>query len=378
MIMCGYSHFVRSLVMLGSLVILSAFVWARTYTTTFPLTENPISEGGNWVGGQSAGGNLWGNVQTTGGGPNGLAFGVSEPTQFGDPTAILTGSWGPSQDVSTTVKINTQPTGTCCHEAELRLRMTISPNSISGYEVYCSVMPSPNNYCHIATWGGPNGSYHNLVDYLGIYSTLNNGDVLRATVSGTNPTTITAYVNGVQIMQVDDTGQAGWGPWTSGAPGMGFYDSQDNNWNYFGFSYFTATDGQNVPTYSCVGFQPPFDTPLLLNKHTNRAIPLKAQLFDSSNNLATPTTLGAAAQSPIVSVSYNAGNSNSTDETSSLDPIGQSSTGNQFNFDPTSETWWFNLGTSQYTAPGTYTVSLQSGDTQYLVSPQCSGKFVRQ
>jgi hypothetical protein len=31
-------------------------------------------------------------------------------------------------------KIITRPTGTCCHEVELRLRMTISSNSITGYE----------------------------------------------------------------------------------------------------------------------------------------------------------------------------------------------------------------------------------------------------
>ncbi len=59
-----------------------------SYSTSFSGTENPISENGNWVGGQSAGGNLWGNVQKT----PGFAFGVSQPTTFGDPTAILTGT----------------------------------------------------------------------------------------------------------------------------------------------------------------------------------------------------------------------------------------------------------------------------------------------
>ena len=63
-----------------------------TYSTSFPGTEDPISENGNWVGGQNAGGNLWGNVQKT----PGFAFGVSQPTQFGDPTAILTGTWSPN------------------------------------------------------------------------------------------------------------------------------------------------------------------------------------------------------------------------------------------------------------------------------------------
>src|SRR5216683_4628985 len=121
------------------------------YTTNFPLTENPISEGGVWTGGSAAGGNLWGDVQTNGT----MAFGVSEPTQFGDPTAILKGTWAVDQTAQATVALKTAFTGTCCHEVELRLRMTVSSNSIRGYEAYCSVSSS-NPYCHIARWNGLN------------------------------------------------------------------------------------------------------------------------------------------------------------------------------------------------------------------------------
>lgn len=212
----------------------------KTYSTTFQLVENPISENGKWVGGQSAGGGLWGNVQTAGN----MAFGVSEPTQFGDPTAILTGTWGPSQMATGTVRIETAPTG-CCHEVELRLRVTISPNSITGYEAYCSVVPG-TPYCHIARWNGPNGSYCNIESSTPtIYAV--NGDVLMAMVTGSNPTTITMYKNGTQILQAIDTGQTcspggPAGPFTSGSPGIGFYDDQDSNWNQFGFSSFSAQD----------------------------------------------------------------------------------------------------------------------------------------
>lgn len=230
---------------------------ARPYSTTFPLTENPISESGDWVGGGSAGatlaslwargriwrgGRLWGNVQTA----SGLAYGASEPTEFGDPTAILTGTWGPAQTVTGTVKINKTPTGRCCHEVELRLRTTITPRSITGYEAYCSVMPN-NPYCHIARWNGPNGSYWNFeTGKSDMY--LVDGDVIQATATGTNPTVITLYKNGAQILQATDTGAAGggfgaFGPWTSGNPGIGFYDNPDINWKYFGFSAFSATDG---------------------------------------------------------------------------------------------------------------------------------------
>ena len=226
---------------------------AHFYRTTFPLTENPMSEGKKWVGGSSGGasvwagghfwkgGRLWGDIQTT----PGFAYGVDEPSRFGDPTAILTGAWGPTQTVAATVKINKAPTGDCCHEVELRLRTSISSKSITGYEAYCSVMPD-NPYCHIARWNGPNGSYWNFET--GSSATyLAEGDVIKATATGTNPTVITLSKNGAQILQATDNGAAGggfgpFGPWISGNPGIGFYDSRDSNWKYFGFSSFSATD----------------------------------------------------------------------------------------------------------------------------------------
>ena len=207
-----------------------------TYTTTFPLTQNPISEGGNWIGGSTAGGNLWGNVQTT----PGKAFGVNEPTTYGDPTAILTGSWGPNQTVQGTMYSTGNINGTCCHEIELRLRMTISSTNITGYEAYCSVLAS-DQYCHIARWNGPNGSYCNIADASGYAA---NGDVLKATVTGTNPVVVTMYRNGSQIMQVSDNGSFCGSPFTSGAPGFGFYDDQgDGLWANWGFTSYSATDG---------------------------------------------------------------------------------------------------------------------------------------
>ena len=225
----------------------------HTYATQFPKTESPISENGNWIGGSSSGaslregghfwhrGRLWGDVETS----SGLAFGGDEPTEYGDPTAILTGAWRPDQTVTATVKINRNPTGTCCHEVELRLRTAISRHRITGYEAYCSVMAA-YPYCHIARWNGPNGSYWNLETptpkiYVG------DGDVLKATVTGTNPVVITLFKNGIQVAQAIDTGSAGggfgaFGPWTSGNPGIGFYNEHDNDWKDFGFSSFSATD----------------------------------------------------------------------------------------------------------------------------------------
>jgi hypothetical protein len=234
---------VKKLILAIVLMCWPVSAFTQTYSTSFPLAESPISEKGKWAGGQSARGNLWGDVQTSGG----MAYGVSEPTTFGDPTAILTGSWDANQQAQVTTKVVTTP-AVCCHEIEVRLRVTISENRITGYEVYCSVVPG-SKYCHIARWSGPNGLYCNIEPSAPNIS-LVNGDVLMGTVTGSNPALITGYLNGVQIMQVSDTGNeggegtdcgAGRPVFVSGAPGMGFYDNQnDEQWNYFGVSSFTA------------------------------------------------------------------------------------------------------------------------------------------
>ena len=234
---------------IAALLMIAVPLSARTYTTRFPATENPICEGSpcNWTVGSAAGGNLWGNVQTT----TGLAFGVSEPTQYGDPTALLTGTWGPDQDVQATIKVNAIPAQ---GEVELRLRSTIAPNSIKGYEVLCPTQNNPGYGVQVVRWNGPNGQYVYLPQ-TGNTSAhqCKDGDIFRATITGTNPVTIKVYLNGSLWTSATDNGSAyggpggAAGPWTSGNPGIGFYDAQDNNWSRFGFSEFTATDGAPLP-----------------------------------------------------------------------------------------------------------------------------------
>jgi hypothetical protein len=62
---------------------------------------------------------------------------------------------------------------------------------------------------------------------------------------------ITGYLNGAQIMQVSDTGNEGADGtdcgtgrpvFTSGSPGVGFYDDKDDHqWSSFGVSNFAAS-----------------------------------------------------------------------------------------------------------------------------------------
>jgi hypothetical protein len=57
----------------------------RSYSTRFPLVENPISEGGNWINGKTAGID-WANVRTTPGFAHGTESGK---VKYDDSTALL-------------------------------------------------------------------------------------------------------------------------------------------------------------------------------------------------------------------------------------------------------------------------------------------------
>lgn len=217
----------------------------KSYATRFPKTEARLSEGGVWVNAGVAGPDLWGDIQTT----PGLAFGVSEPTKYGDPTALLTGEWGPEQTAEATVRVvdYARFNHKSCHEVEVRLRSTIdgAGKIITGYEVYGSLMEN-NPYLHIASWGGPNGVWCNMEAELPKIH-LKDGDVLKGTVTGTNPAIIVMYINGVEVLRVEDQGAfkftdgKSYGPWLTGAPGIGFYDDVDEEWSAFGISSFSAT-----------------------------------------------------------------------------------------------------------------------------------------
>ena len=126
--------------------------------------------------------------------------------------------------------------------------------------------------------------------------------------------------------------------------------------------------------YSCTGFEPPFDDPILLKKKVNRSIPLHMQLFSDGTPITDTNIAGAA---PVVNVTYSAGTGPAADVTNQLDPVGQSSVGNEFSYNPAAEHWIINLGTKPFTAAGTYTVTVAPGDTSYTLSPTCTGQFVR-
>jgi hypothetical protein len=207
---------------------------AETYTTSFPLTENPISESAMWINGQAEG-LLWANCRTT----NNFVWGNdNRGVAYADPTALLTGTWGSNQTVTATVKVIHQPAGSgCCSEIELRLRSRISANTNRGYEILFSTYTG-NDYVQIVTWHGPRGVEGAGFDYIASTSGKGapvNGDVVSASISNS---TIRVFKNNVLILTGMNT------EWSSGNPGVGFYGDSTPN---VGFSRFTATDGLEPP-----------------------------------------------------------------------------------------------------------------------------------
>jgi len=206
------------------------------YTTTFSRAENPISEGGKWLNGQTDGLD-WTDVRTT----PGFAFGTeiggnrSDPQKYDDSTALLKGTWGPNQTVEAKVR-SEKPNmdGKVWEEVELRLRSSLSPHSCTGYEVMFRCTKIPQAYCNIARWEGPLGKFTMLKETRGAEYGVKNGDVVKASMIGK---ILTVYINGIQKIQLSDD------KFASGNPGVGYYlEGATGMIGDFGFSSFMATD----------------------------------------------------------------------------------------------------------------------------------------
>ncbi len=128
----------------------------------------------------------------------------------------------------------------------------------------------------------------------------------------------------------------------------------------------------NAPVMSCVGFEPPMaGGPVTVRG--KRALPLKALLLDADGFEMTGFDLAAA---PVVQILYDSGDGNAEDVSDDALPVGHGNDGNQFVYTDAAK-WQFNLKTSNYTAPGTYTVFMDSGDAaEYVMNPTCVSEFV--
>lgn len=223
---------------------LTVLAQTHPYSTNFPATENPISQGGIWNNG-AAQGVSWGDVRTT----PGLAFGtvVSGAPPFNDSTAVLKGTWTPNQAAQAIVHLTNGSDTDPQEEVELRLNTTITANNITGYEFDLSVKAG-NPYLVIVRWNGPlnNFCYINTGSTCGspnlVPVAVHDGDTIAATnVNGL----LTLYINGVSQITATDT------TYMNGSPGVGFWDEGGTTGDlaHFGFSSFQASDD------TCSGMQ---------------------------------------------------------------------------------------------------------------------------
>jgi hypothetical protein len=207
----------------------------NSYSTSFPLTENPISQGGKWINGKAVGLD-WTDVQTTSGTP-GEAFstktGTPEPP-YNDSIAVLSGAWGPNQTACGTAYINSSTQDGWAQEVELELNFTITAHNAAGYQFTWHATTDNSSYFSMGTWNGP------LNNFTRLYGPdtsvgLENGDVVCAThINGV----ISAYKNGVLIHSLSDS------TYTGGSPGLGFDGTcPDSTCDpYVGFTSFSASD----------------------------------------------------------------------------------------------------------------------------------------
>jgi len=197
-------------------------VVVRTYSTNFPnppAPESPISEGGEWV----HNGTLWTKVDTT----TNRAFGTQDNTgAYDDSYAYLQGFPVNQQCQGTIHKAS--PSGTAI-ECEVLLRWLDTTSNARGYE--CN-LAYDGSYTEIVRWNGAFGDF-TILSHVNPGATPANGDVLSAKIIGT---TITVFLNGVQINTATDS------TWSSGNPGMGFYkDNESTGSNTYCFSAYSAT-----------------------------------------------------------------------------------------------------------------------------------------
>lgn len=194
----------------------------HTYTTSFPLKENPISEGGRWIDAKSVGID-WGNVSTT----PGLAVGHAGPKRFADSAALLNGTWGPDQSVEVVVaskKTFHYP------EVSMRLRSDVSAHNCQGYEISYSLKNDETAYLIMVRWNGGLADFTYLAQFHGKQYGVTTGDVVKTTIVGN---VITTYKNGVQMGQVTDN------TYLTGRPGFGFNEGINGD---YGITRFTAAD----------------------------------------------------------------------------------------------------------------------------------------
>jgi subtilisin family serine protease len=195
-----------------------------SYTTNFPATENPISQGGMWINGKAVGLD-WNNVQTT----PGKAFAAAFVGGYDDPIAVLNTTFTANQYAQGTVYRAAGYSPSTNHEIELLLRFRITPDTARGYEI----LWGHGGELNVVRWNGPYGSYTPLLGTIGPnIGAAVDGDVLRGEIVGN---VVRVYKNGtlVATTPADNT-------FADGQPGIGFWPRPGATLQSFGWKSFSA------------------------------------------------------------------------------------------------------------------------------------------
>ncbi len=136
-----------------------------------------------------------------------------------------------------------------------------------------------------------------------------------------------------------------------------------------------------APIYACRGFEPPMNLAslppamgggVIARKVTkNSVLPFKATLVDTDGNRVTH--VAAAPRLQVLHDGATVGPA--ADVVKNALWSGQGTEGNAFEL--TGTTWQFNLKAKNLSAPGRYTATMESGDTnEYVIDPHCEGVFL--
>jgi len=188
-----------------------------SYATTFPDTENPLSEGGRWINGLAVG-LEWQDMQTGSG--NCYASAIN-PDGFRDNAAHLIG-YAPDHYIEGVVHKAGGYAPTDVHELEFLLRAICTANSFKAYEV---LMDTAGNFQYVR-WNGPYNDFTFSVFTDGSGAgpgTIAHDDVIRAMMVGD---WLTLFKNGSQVYTARDVTA---GKLTTGNPGIGSYMRGNGN-----------------------------------------------------------------------------------------------------------------------------------------------------
>ena len=176
-----------------------------SFSTTFPLTQNPISQGGIWTNGL-ADGVAWNDVQTDGT----KALATSLASGVADSIAHLKSTVWPASAVNIRITaVMFQNAADPDSEFELHLRHLITTNNARGYEC----LLSQNGNVQIVRWNGAFSDFTTIETIDNLPTPTADGDVISAEITGSS---IKFFQNGIQLAHATDA------TWANGFPGLGF------------------------------------------------------------------------------------------------------------------------------------------------------------